>query len=75
MREGEGDELPGIGGIGQDLLIAGHGGIEADLADRVAFGAEAKAFQHGPVGKHQERGRFMVRPGGIVFDYCHKPST
>ena len=24
MGEGEGDDLPGIGGIGQDLLIAGH---------------------------------------------------
>ena len=35
MREGEGDDLPGIGGVGEDLLVAGHGGVEADLADRV----------------------------------------
>ena len=63
MREGEGDELPGIGGIGEDLLIAGHRGVEADLADGVAFRAEAKAFQHGAIGKHEERGRFVVRPG------------
>ena len=63
MREGEGDELPGIGGIGEDLLIAGHRGVEADLADGVAFRAEAKTFQHGTVGKHEERGRFVVRPG------------
>ena len=63
MREGEGDELPGIGGIGEDLLIAGHRGVEADLADGVAFRAEAKALQHGTVGKHEERGRFVVRPG------------
>ena len=63
MREGEGDELSGIGGIGEDLLIAGHRGVEADLADGVAFRAEAKTLQHGTVGKHEERGRFVVRPG------------
>ena len=34
MGKGEGDDLPGIGGIGEDLLIAGHRGVEADLADR-----------------------------------------
>jgi hypothetical protein len=33
MREGEGDDLPGIGRVGQDFLIAGHRGVEADLAD------------------------------------------
>ncbi len=75
MREGEGDELPGIGGIGEDLLVAGHRGVETDLAHRVAFGAEAEAFQHGAVGEHEERGRFMVRPGGVVFDCCHEPFT
>ena len=67
MREGEGDELAGIGGIGEDLLIAGHRGVEADLADRMALGAEAKAFQHGAVGQHEECGRLVVRPGGGVF--------
>ena len=36
MREGEGDDLPGIGGIGHDLLVAGHRGVEADLADRLS---------------------------------------
>ena len=63
MREGEGDELPGIGGIGEDLLVAGHRGVEADFADGVAFRAEAKTLQHGAIGKHEERGRFVVRPG------------
>src|SRR3546814_11370956 len=32
MREGEGDDLAGIGRVGQDLLIAAHRGVEADLA-------------------------------------------
>ena len=63
MRKGEGDELPGIGGIGENLLITGHRGVEADFADRLAFRAEAEAFQHGAIGKHEERGRFVVRPG------------
>ena len=34
MREGEGDDLPGVGRVGQRFLIAGHAGVEADLADR-----------------------------------------
>ena len=45
MREGEGDDLPGIGRIGEDLLVAGHGGVEADLAHRVAGGAEARSLR------------------------------
>src|ERR1051326_1395031 len=39
MREGEGDDLPGVGGVGHDLLVAGHRGIEADFAQRPAMGA------------------------------------
>ena len=34
MREGEGDDLSGVGRVGQRLLIAGHAGVEADLAHR-----------------------------------------
>ena len=34
MGKGEGDDLPGIGRIGQDFLIAGDRGVEADFADR-----------------------------------------
>src|SRR5690606_7977625 len=44
MRGGEGDDLSGIGGVGQDLLIAGERGIEADFAYRRAGRAEADAF-------------------------------
>ena len=45
MREGEGDDLPGVGGVGEDFLIAGHRRVEADLADRLADGAEPKTFE------------------------------
>jgi len=64
VRKGEGDELPGIGGIGE---TSPHNRssrvVEADFADRLAFRAEAEAFQHGAIGKHEERGRVVIRPG------------
>jgi len=69
MREREGDDLPGVGGIGEDLLVAGHGGVEADLAHRMAGCAKAQAFEHGAVREHEQRACFQLRPrcfGGIV---------
>ena len=44
MGKGEGDDLAGIGGIGQNLLIAGHRRVEADFADRRAGRAETEAL-------------------------------
>ena len=64
MRKGEGDDLAGIGGVGQDLLVAGHRGVEADLAGRLADRAEADALDDGAVGEHEEGGRFRFAPGG-----------
>ena len=64
MREREGDDLAGIGRIGEDFLVAGHRGVEADLADRVPGRAEAEAFEHGAVGEHQQRRRLRLVPGG-----------
>ena len=72
MREREGDDLSGIGGVGEDFLIAGHRGVEAHLADRVAGGAEAEAFEHGAVGEHQEGGGRRLGPAGIVLFVVHK---
>ena len=57
MGKGEGDDLAGIGGVGEDLLVAGHRGVEADLADRLALGANSLTFDHRAVGKDQEGGR------------------
>ena len=62
MGKREGDDLPGIGRIGEDLLIAGHRGVEADFADGMAGGAEADAFEHGAVGQHQQRRRLGFVP-------------
>ena len=63
MRKGEGDDLPGIRRIGQDLLIAGHGGVEADFADRYAGRARAIALDDSAVGKHEQRRRRLLAPG------------
>ena len=77
VREGEGNELPGIGRVGEDFLIARHGGVEADLADRVPGGAQSEAFQNGPVGQYQKRRwlglspRFARSPGGGGFGLGH----
>ena len=63
MRKRERDDLAGIGRIGEDLLIAGHGGVEANLAGRMPGGAEAEAFEHGAVGEHQQCGGLRLGPG------------
>ncbi len=70
VREGEGDDLAGVGGIGEDLLIAGERGVEADLADGLAGGAEAVAFDDRSVGKHQKRGRPVGNPGRGLVGHC-----
>ncbi len=62
MGEGEGDDLPGVGGIGEDLLVAGHRGVEADLADGGAGRADAEAFEDQAVGEDEQRGRLAGGP-------------
>ena len=63
MREGEGDDLPGIGRIGQGFLIAGHARVEADLGDGLALGPEAAAPKDAAISQHQAGGG--ARGGGI----------
>src|SRR3974377_2011113 len=62
VREGEGYDLSRIGWIGQDLLIAGHRGVEADFTDRMAGRAEPETLQHGSVGQQEERRGLGFRP-------------
>ena len=64
MREGEGDDLAGIGRVGEDFLIAGERGVEAHFGDGAAGGAQASPLDHRAVGKDQQRGRHFARPGG-----------
>ena len=56
MRESEGHDLAGVGRIGENFLIAGHGGVETHLSHRLALGTHAKAFDHCAVGQHQKAG-------------------
>ena len=56
VRIGQGDQLPQIGGVRQDLLIAGHRGIEHHLADALPVGADGTAPKDRPVFQDQNRG-------------------
>src|SRR5262245_23081833 len=65
MWKGEGDDLAGIGGVGQNLLIAGHGGVEADLADGAALGTESPAFDDRAIVEDEQRRRALLRPSAM----------
>jgi hypothetical protein len=56
MGEGEGHDLPGIGGVGHDLLVARHRGVEAELGHAHARRAEPVAVEQGAVGKREAGG-------------------
>ena len=66
MGEGEGDDLAGIGGIGHDLLIAGHRGVEDQFGHHLSGGAEAPAVKDCAVCKHQASGRFRGHGAPLV---------
>src|SRR5215510_13020005 len=51
VRTGHRNDLPLIGGIGQDLLVPSHGRIEYDFANFLAFVAERASFKYRPVGQ------------------------
>ena len=55
VRVREGDDLPGIGRIGDHLLVARQHGVEHDLAGRrtVDVGADPLALERGAVRQHQ----------------------
>ena len=51
----EGDELPGVGGVGKYLLVARHPRVEHDLAESVLPRAERDAVKDGSVVQRKER--------------------
>ena len=53
MREGEGYDLPSIGGVGHNLLIARHRGVEAQLGNGLACGAKTLAVEHGSISQNK----------------------
>ena len=48
-RVGHGNDLTVVGRVGQDLLIAGHAGVEYDLTDALSFVADCGALEQGAV--------------------------
>src|SRR5690606_32068328 len=65
MGEGEGHDLPGIGGVGHDFLVAGHRGVEDQFGHGLARRAEALAVEERSVGQGQA-GRGSVRTHGGI---------
>jgi hypothetical protein len=63
MREGEGDDLAEIGGVGEDFLVAGQRRVEHDFGLGSARGANSLAFDDGAIGKNEEGGRLFGGPG------------
>src|SRR4029453_1923998 len=50
------DELPLVRGVGQDLLVARHAGVEDELAGRLGRGAERLAVEDRAVGECEDCG-------------------
>src|SRR5262249_17438278 len=74
VREGEGDDLSGVGGVGQDLLVAGHGSVEAHLTDGRASGAEAVTGNHRAVRQHESPSQRNFDPGfGSIDSHVKSP--
>ncbi len=56
VRVGEGDDLPGVRGIGHDLLVAGECGVEHQFAGRRRDrSTDRLTFELGAVGEDQDR--------------------
>ena len=51
MRVGQGDNLSRVGGIGENFLVAAHGGIENDFTNRGALGTYRQTFENTAVFK------------------------
>src|SRR5579862_2353737 len=59
LRIGHAHDLPLVGRIGENFLVAGHRRVEDDLADRLANRAESVTAKSAPIGKRQYS--FMLR--------------
>ena len=58
QRVGEDEDLAGVGGIGEHLLVAGHRGGEDDLAVAAAHGPERPAGEGGAVFQDEDSASF-----------------
>lgn len=51
----EANELSLVAGVGHDLLISSHGGIEHDFADMRPLSTKSNATPNAPVLEHETR--------------------
>ena len=70
MGEGKGDDLAGIGRIGENFLVPGKCGIEADLRLADTRCAKAFAFDDRSVGQNQHGRRLEFGPICCLWTGC-----
>ncbi|MNG23442.1 hypothetical protein D3C84_1080470 [compost metagenome] len=51
MRISQGNDLLGVGRIGKDFLIAGHGGVEHHLTNGLTVGSNGFAAKNAAISK------------------------
>ena len=57
---GHGDDLAHVGRVGEDLLVAGHRGVEDHLAHRLAGRRRSPPLEDRPVRQRQDCARFII---------------
>ena len=57
VRESKGNDLSGVGRVGQYLLIPGDGSVKTNLANSRSNRAHTLPLKYGSIGKHQNRAR------------------
>src|SRR5690606_21989571 len=62
MGRGHRHDLTGVGGIRQDLLVAGHACREHDFAGALPVGSETPTLEHGSVGEGEKSLSHVVAP-------------
>ncbi len=67
MGIGQGDDLTGVGRVGQDLLVTGHGGVEHHLADGLTRGTDGDAMEQTAVFQCQQgRCEIQGKTSGVL---------
>ena len=74
MRKGEGDDLSGVAGVGQDLLVTGHARVEDDLAAgerlvaSIGLAIPSENGMYGYLSEHHGFGQTELEAGEYAED-------